>query len=52
LVVGFSRVPIKVFGIPGYKCDSRLFLGSFYDFYPKDFRFSQLGLSFTPLILI
>jgi hypothetical protein len=23
-------------------------LGIFYDFYPKAFRFSQLGLSFTP----
>jgi hypothetical protein len=36
----------------GYKCDSTLFLWSFYDFYPKAFRFSQLGLSFTPLTTI
>jgi hypothetical protein len=36
----------------GYKGDSSLFLGSFYDFYPKAFRFSQLGLGFTPLIPI
>jgi hypothetical protein len=39
LVLGFSRVPIRVSGIPGYKCDSSLFLESFYDFYPKVFRF-------------
>jgi hypothetical protein len=32
----------------GYKGDSTLFLGSFYDSFPKAFRFSHLGLSFTP----
>jgi hypothetical protein len=29
-----------------------LFLGTFYDSFPKAFRFSHLGLSFTPLSLI
>jgi hypothetical protein len=29
-----------------------LFLGIFYNYYPKAFRFSQFGLSFTPLIPI
>jgi hypothetical protein len=34
----------------GYKCDSTLFLGTFYDYFPKAFRFSQFGLCLTPLI--
>ena len=29
-----------------------LFLGTFYDYFHKAFRFSQLGLCFTPLIPI
>jgi hypothetical protein len=36
----------------GYKCDSTLFLGTFYDSFPKAFRFSHLGLGLTPLIPI
>jgi hypothetical protein len=36
----------------GYKSDSSSFLGTFYNYSPKAFRFSQLGLSFTPLIPI
>jgi hypothetical protein len=36
----------------GYKCDSTLFLGIFYDYFPKAFRFSQFGLCLTPLIAI
>jgi hypothetical protein len=36
----------------GYKCDSTLFLGIFYDSFPKVFRFSHLRLSFTPLTSI
>jgi hypothetical protein len=36
----------------GYKYDSNSFLGTFYDYSPKAFRFSQLGLGFTPLIPI
>jgi hypothetical protein len=31
----------------GYKCDSSSFLGTFYDYSPKTFRFSPLGLGFT-----
>jgi hypothetical protein len=52
---GFRVFPGFQFGFlvsQGYKSDSSLFLVSFYDFYPKAFRFSQLGLSFTPLIPI
>jgi hypothetical protein len=52
LDLGFSRVPIRVFGIQGYKCDSSSFLGTFYDYSPKDFRFSQFWLCSTPLIPI
>jgi hypothetical protein len=36
----------------GYKCDSSSFLGTFYDYSPKVFGFSQFGLCFTPLIPI
>jgi hypothetical protein len=32
----------------GYKCDSSSFLGTFYDYSPKAFRFSPPGLGFTP----
>jgi hypothetical protein len=40
----------------GYKCDSSSFLGTFYDYSPKAFRFSQFakcynnttGLKFLP----
>jgi hypothetical protein len=36
----------------GHKCDSTLFLGIFYDSFPKAFRFSYLGLGLAPLSLI
>jgi hypothetical protein len=36
----------------GYECNSSSFLGTFYDYSPKSFSFSQFGLCFTPLIPI
>jgi hypothetical protein len=36
----------------GYKCDSNSFLGTFYIISLKAFRFSQLGLTRTPVIPI
>jgi hypothetical protein len=48
----FFRVQMGFLVSQGYKCDSTLFLGTFYDYFPKAFRFSQFGLGLTPLILI
>jgi hypothetical protein len=52
LDLGFSRVQMGFLVSQGYKCDSTLFLGTFYDYFPKVFRFSQFGLGLTPLIPI
>ena len=49
---GFPGFQLGFLVSQGYKCNSTLFLGTFYNYFPKAFRFSQFGLGLTPLISI